>query len=42
MPNHTVGRAGSRDVVAGGALEAEVLNRAAKVARGEGESVRGG
>ena len=36
------GRAGSRDVVAGGALEAEVLNRAAKAAKGEGESVRGG
>ena len=30
-------RAGSRDVVAGGgALEAEVLNRVAKAARGEG------
>ena len=33
-------RAGSRDVAAGGALKAEVLNRAAKAARGE--SMRGG
>ena len=30
-------RAGSRDVVAGGALKAEVLNRATKAARGEYE-----
>ena len=29
----TLGRAGPRDVVAGGALKAEVLNRAAKAAR---------
>ena len=33
-------RAGPRDVVAGGALEAEGLNRAAKATRGE--SMRGG
>ena len=35
-------RAGPRDVVAGGALTAEVLNRAAKAASGgRGESMRG-
>ena len=35
-------RAGPRVGVAGGALEAEVLNRAAKAARGKGESMKGG
>ena len=35
-------RAGPRDVVAGGALEIEVLNGATKAARGEGESMKGG
>ena len=35
-------RAGPRDVVAGGALKARVLNRAGKAARGGGESMRGG
>ena len=35
-------RAGPSDGVAGGALEADVLNRAAKAAMEEGESMRGG